>query len=76
MTYENYTSAYKTAFETLTPVIGDGDLIVGRIASRMTESEISDWNDNFKELARSSFLKSGGGQDSHMAIDYELVLSC
>nr|MBQ4320121.1 hypothetical protein [Clostridia bacterium] len=76
MTYENYTSAYKTAFETLTPVIGDGDLIVGRIVSRMTESEISDWNDNFKELARSSFLKAGGGQDSHMAIDYDLVLSC
>ena len=71
-----YADAFYCAFSQLTPNISDGELIVGEIKNGLTESEKREWENTYKEIAKERCRVAGGGQDSHMAIDYELLLSC
>ena len=71
-----YADAFSYAFSRLTPNISDGELIVGEIKNGLTDSEKKEWENIYKEIAQKSCSLAGGGQDSHMAIDYELILSC
>ena len=70
-----YTDAFSDAFSALTPNISDGELIVGKIGNFLTDQEQADWEQIYRPIAREAFRAAGGGQDSHMAIDYELLLS-
>ena len=70
-----YAEAFAVAFGALTPDISDGELIVGKIGNFLTEAEKNEWNVIYRPIARRAFRAAGGGQDSHMAIDYGLLLS-
>ena len=70
VSYPDYADAYYTAFSTLTPDIADGEIIVGRPVDTLSAEEK-------EELAamRPYMLTDGGGQASHMTVDFELLLS-
>ena len=74
--YLNYADAFYYAFSQLTPNILNGELVVGEIKNALTESEKKEWENIYKEIANERCRVAGGGQGSHMAIDYELLLSC
>ncbi|MCR5262510.1 MAG: hypothetical protein K6D94_01445 [Clostridiales bacterium] len=72
-TEPRYAEALSYMFDNVDAVIGEDELIVGRISNRrLTEEEqaefrqLSDWT-----IPGSS---SPSGQDSHMAIDYQLLM--
>ena len=67
-----YAQACAYAFEHTTPVIGEDELIVGRPAYRMSDAEQAEWQRLREGIVEEyAYLR---GQDSHMAIDYELLL--
>jgi len=72
--YERYAEAFYACFAGLTPHISDGELIVGEAVDSMTEAERAEWNETYRAIAEDRCRKAGGGQDSHMAVDYELLL--
>ncbi len=74
--YARYADAFYYAFSELTPSISDGELIVGEITNELAGSSKEEWEKAGRELAMERFRLSGSGQDSHMAVDYELLLSC
>ncbi len=71
---ERYGKAYKYAFSKIKPSISDGELIVGKCDVAFSEEEDKLWESKYKAIAEEALNNAGGGQDSHMAIDYELVL--
>ena len=73
--YEKYADAFYYAFSELTPNITEGELIVGEIGNNLSENEIEEWKNVYKSKASKRINEAGSGQDSHMAIDYELLLS-
>ncbi len=74
MTYDSYATAYVEALRNLTPVISKHELIVGKIGCIMSEEEKREWEDTYEKIAQ-YYAGNSPGQDSHMAIDYELILS-
>ena len=70
---ERYAKAYDFAFSNLTPAISEGELIVGNRNTKLKEEELKEWHEIYKPMAESFY--SAGGQDSHMAIDYEMLLN-
>lgn len=70
-----YGEAFYYAFSNLTPVILDGELIVGEIGNNLTSIEKEEWKNVYLDIANNRCAKAGGGQGSHMAIDYDLLLS-
>ena len=74
--YARYADAFYYAFSKLTPNISDGELIVGGTKNNLVSSTKEDWENVYKAIALERSALAGGGQDSHMAIDYELLLSC
>jgi len=76
--FERYAISYYTAFTSVAPNISDDELIVGKFSNSMTDAEIKEWQDKYKEFQRSYLYDVGKtihGPSSHMSIDYELVLS-
>ena len=71
--YARYGEAFYTAMDQLTPVIYDGELIVGNSGCALSEKEKLEWRTQYDKRNVNGGLNKG--QDSHMAIDYELVLS-
>lgn len=72
---DKYSEAFYYAFTELKPIISDGELIVGKANTPLSVNEQYEWDNNLKAAAIQRFDKAGYGQDSHMAIDYELLLS-
>ncbi|MBE6694731.1 MAG: hypothetical protein E7589_08200 [Ruminococcaceae bacterium] len=70
-----YANAFYEAFSTLTPCITAGELIVGRLENRLSQTEQEEWESKYKAIATEGWRRAGGGQDSHMAVDYDLLLS-
>jgi len=68
-----YGEAFYTAFSNLTPVIYDGELIVGNSGRALSEEEALEWRCQYDALNQTHCFNLG--QDSHMTIDYELLLS-
>ncbi len=68
---KRYTDAYAYALSRLRPVIDENELIVGKPVHPLPESEKSAW-DSLGKLREELQVP---GQDSHMAIDYELLLN-
>ena len=73
--YSKYADAFYYAFSHLTPNISSGELIVGKFKNNLTDTEKNDWHTVYRPIAEERVRIDGGGQDSHMAIDYELLLS-
>lgn len=73
--YRKYADAFYDAFSQLTPSVSDGELIVGKITNALTPMEQKEWNETYLPLATEISRSAGGGQASHMTIDYELLLS-
>ena len=67
-----YADACAYAFAHVTPVIEADELVVGRAAYRMTDEEQAEWQRLRAGIAEE--YATFWGQDSHMAIDYDLVL--
>lgn len=69
-----YADAYRHAFEKLEPTIEEGELIVGLPPLALNEAE----NAQYRQLQNTvipDIFHPPFGQDSHMAVDYELLLS-
>ena len=62
-------------FSKLTPCITEGELIVGKSENTLSDEENKDWKENYENLAGEMTKNTILGQDSHMAIDYDLVLN-
>lgn len=73
--YDKYAQAAYYAFSQLTPAISDGELIVGKCDNVFSDSELKEWNDTYLAVAENESAIAGRGQDSHMAIDYDLILN-
>lgn len=72
---ERYAEAFYFAFSNLTPSISDGELIVGKRDIPLSADAGQEWETVYEAITEARRNKAGGGQDSHMAIDYELLLS-
>ena len=72
---ERYAEAFYFAFSNILPSISDGELIVGKHDIPLCDEKLQEWQDIYKPIAIDRRVKAGGGQDSHMAIDYDLLLS-
>ena len=72
---ERYRESFYYAFENLTPSITEGELIVGKYPDALTDSEKSEWQKSYQPIAQARAHRAGFGQDSHMAVDYELILN-
>ena len=70
----DYAEAFFGAFDSLTPSISDGELIVGKSAASLSPEKAKEWDEVYYPMARKINARAGGGQHSHMAIDYELIL--
>ncbi len=74
--FPRYAKAFRAAFEALTPHIAPEELIVGTVKNTLSEREREEWESTYKPMAKERAQRAGSGQDSHMAIDYPLLLSC
>jgi len=72
---ERYAEAFYYAFSMLTPSITHGELIVGKRDIPLCAEQQKEWEQIYKPIAERRKSEAGGGQDSHMAIDYELLLA-
>ncbi len=72
--YERYAEAYVYALENMHPVIGDDELIVGRYDKTMSPAERAEWDASVSQAVKVRSSQAGGGQESHMAVDYDLLL--
>lgn len=68
-----YTEAFFYAFSNTTPSISEGELIVGKYDDTLSAEAEKEWLEIYKPIAREN--RSMVGQDSHMTIDYELLLT-
>lgn len=68
---DGYSDAYKAAFEKIEPIIGENELIVGKPG--VYDEEISEKMRAVKEKGIDDII-AFVGQDSHMAVDFELLL--
>lgn len=72
---ERYADAFYYAFSNLTPSICEDELIVGKAYCNMNLIEEDEWQNKYLYITQEEAAKAGDGQGSHMAVDYELVLS-
>lgn len=73
--YARYSDAFYYALSNLVPHVTDGELVVGELSGRLTDSQREEWESRYKGIAEERCRAAGGGQDSHMAVDFELLLS-
>lgn len=73
---ERYADAFYFAFSHLTSCISDGELIVGKCEDCLSLHELSEWRNKYLKFAQDEIAEIDCAQDSHMTIDYELVLNC
>ncbi len=71
---EQYAEAFYTAFCEMAPRITEGELIVGRSTIPLVPEQKKEWDEKYEAIAEEYFLATDMGMDSHMAIDYDLVL--
>lgn len=73
---DRYAEAFCFAFSNLTPSISEDELIVGKCNKKLFPAEEYEWLNKYLTIAQEESKKAGAGQDSHMAVDYELILNC
>ncbi len=70
---QRYTEAFYYAFSNMTPSISEDELIVGKY-SQLTPEEAKEWKEKYSEIILGTLPVLNVGQDSHMSIDYDIVL--
>ena len=70
---ERYAAAFYHAFSNMPAAIGEGELIVGNRDFVVEPHIQTAWKEKYSAIADAGWIKEG--QDSHMAVDYELLLS-
>ena len=73
--YEVFADSFYYALSSLVPNISDGELIVGKRGNHLSEEEMNEWLTEYKDITIQRSIRAGYGQESHMAIDYDLVLT-
>ncbi len=73
--YERYSQSYMHAFSNMKPTIDEGELIVGKSVRELSRDEADRWEGHTGAYADSILDEIQVGQDSHMAIDYDLILT-
>ncbi len=73
--FDAYGEAFYKALSALRPHIGDHELIVGESIDDMTAEEKRAWQETYQPIASARSRAAGSGQDSHMVIDYDLLLN-
>ena len=68
---ERYARSYYTALSGLDAEIDDDELIVGHLSAPLTKADADEWR-RLQPIAASRLAIAG--QDSHMAVDYDLLL--
>ena len=71
-TQERYADAYDCALHAVEPVIDEGELVVGKASRPLSPEDAIRWDEIRKAFADPLDVRFG--QDSHMAVDYELLL--
>ena len=71
---EVYTESFYNAFVNVTPAITEGEFIIGKYAATLSEEDYKDWKENYFDSAIKMTEAAIQGQDSHMTVDYDLVL--
>ncbi len=71
---EHYSKAFDYAFSNMAPSISDGELIVGKYC-KLTPEEAAEWSKTYSKIAVQNMHILNVGQDSHMAIDFDLLLT-
>ncbi len=71
---ERYAEAYDYAMTMLPTPIADGELIVGNRSGALSDEKRKEWKEIYFPFA-AVVCEKILGQDSHMAIDYDLVLN-
>lgn len=74
VTQLTYGDGYIAACKGITPVIADEELIVGRALSRLSPDDELLWKNTYEPISDAAEEQAGIGQDSHMAIDYAMLL--
>ena len=72
--FERYAQAVYPAFSHLTPCISEDELILGKCDRPLPPAQEKDWQENVLPGVGETVGASRFGQDSHMTIDYDLVL--
>ena len=72
--WERYGEAFYRAFASLTPCIHEGELIVGSRDTVLSPAEEKLWQEKYRPICEQR-CATVPGQGSHMAIDYETLLS-
>lgn len=67
-----YADAYKYMFENLSINIDIGELVLGKPTEGINETERAELNEIYPKIRN---VVENPGQDSHMTVDYELLLS-
>lgn len=71
--WERYGAAFYAAFSGFTPAIGEGELIVGSRDFSVSQEAKKLWDEKYNKITTEMAVMCG--QDSHMAIDYDLLLT-
>lgn len=71
----NYGKAFLYACSNITPVIDEDELVVGKTVAELSPRLTQMWHKGYKDKIFSLNEHMGFAQDSHMAIDYDLVLN-
>ncbi len=72
---ERYADAFSYAFANLTPAISEDELIVGNRDISLSDEIRTEWEMHTRAVAEAYRDPVCCGQDSHMAIDYPLILT-
>ena len=71
---KRYAESFYYALTHITPSISEDELIVGKCDKQLSPSEKILWQEKYRLIAGQEFPWSEHAQDSHMTIDYRLVL--
>ena len=74
--YESYGDAYIYACSKVSVNISEDELIVGKPLAGFTEEAAKVWSEKGDPAPGRRKANEMGGQDSHMAIDYDTLLEC
>ena len=74
ITYDSYAEAYGKAFDKISVNIDPCELIVGRYADGLSAEERAEWETVYFPYTEQLYEKTNKGQNSHMAVDYPLLL--
>lgn len=74
-TEERYADAFYLAFSNITPSISEHELIVGKCNNCLSSDELNEWKNKYLKMAQEEIAEFNYGMNSHMSVDYELVLN-